>query len=1704
MGASKVDDDKLIRDRAVRLFTYLRELAKLKTAVTRDLAAYDKVVWFHDVPEHKGCFSILQSPDFEKTQDGIWLEVRKTPDPKRPPMPPLCLKWLAYSPDSDPLDEPQLKDEIVDNISGRRERLADHPEISEEWQQYVKNTWIPWTDTYRQWKTADAIYFQLFSIHQQLKKLGEQYELILGLGLLTWETPNNQVIKRHIVVGDAYLNFDADRAKFTLQGAAEGVKLHFETEMVEPGQLPPLDQQKNTEALLSEVQESPWDKDEIDKILRSWIQSLSPDGTYSDSLIPPEKYPKTPIVTFAPALILRKRTQRSQIQCFNTIIEQIKGGGDVTSGVQLLCKEADNSFDTELREKADEMPVLRSTLPPEQYNLPLETMKFSVRTFNCLKRGGINTLVQLLEKSEEELISLPHFHEKCRQEVEEKLRLMGYVLPVKGVKETAASQSNAYGQQIWDNTLYLPLATNEEQIQIAHHIRNSKGILVQGPPGTGKSHTIANLICHLLAQGKRVLVTSQTPRALRVLKEKIPREVSALCVTLLGDDHASRQELEASVGTINQQYSTWNSLKSQNEIKSLESLLFEIKKDIADKKRLLREQREIETYHHDVASGAYKGTAQQIASRVHEEEAKFNWLDDDVKENTPCPLTNTEFVELLRLYRELPDAYCSELRQELISQDSIPNISYFMKMVEGEKTAKQNFENHSSRQLSPRFLFLRQIKEENLKAMFKAISDLLTKIGGIKETFTWTSKALSDILNGNDTHWKGLHTFLTQHSDGLTEKVHIVQSLEVQIPDLDRKKLREDAEALLYHLENGGRLGWKFFAPKIVKRTNYVRKQVCINGQMCMKLEKLKLLVTYLEVAGEIELLWSALEGVDQRQEGSIILQMGYLQGRLNSLIEILGITDYVSKVRGCVEAIAGLAELRWHKIEELQEMLQDIEAVEAWQTLKQASSAIGDSIRRLQIVLSSPKAHNLNKEFLSALENRDSKTWAECLEKLESLEKNRKALLRREQLNVILSKAAPKLCQAMQNTFTDNIWDERTTQLTEAWAWKQTGEWLIKFGQEHNEAKLEIELQKLSEQEGKTISNLAAGKAWSNCLSQLTPFHRNNLVAWAIAMNRMPKTLSAKTRPKWMKEAQECMDNCKSAIPAWIMPLYRVFDTIIPAPECFDVIIIDEASQTGPEGLILNYLAKQVIIVGDSEQISPNAVGIPEDNIDSLVKRYLGEIPFKNFYHPETSVFSFAAILFSSKIVLREHFRCMPEIIQFSNQLCYSATPLKPLRQYPPKRLEPIIVKQVKNGYREGPVGNILNRPEADELVEAIVKMCLLEEYADKTMGVISLQGEAQAKYIENKLLARLSPLDLEKRRIVCGDAYAFQGDERDVIFLSMVAAPNERIGPLTKESDKRRFNVAASRARDQLILFHTATLSDLHPDCMRYKLLEYCLNPIIPQSIPDIDLVKLRELSKTADARRWKPPPPFDSWFEVDVFFNIIDRGFRVIPQYGVAEHRIDLVVEGTKSRLAVECDGDEWHGIEEYERDQVRQRILERCGWRFWRIRGYEYYHDPVGSLESLWKTLREMGIEPLVATASNKNNSSPVKHESNLIQVTQSAYRPTVEPDTSSLKEQPLKEKSVTPLEHNVQLPMNEAESPISSQQPQTNKSEISDYTPDFLMELASKARKMNLLEPWERSILYKTGKWRNQNWEISMKMDQQALRIIKKAKQLGLF
>jgi superfamily I DNA and/or RNA helicase len=159
---------------------------------------------------------------------------------------------------------------------------------------------------------------------------------------------------------------------------------------------------------------------------------------------------------------------------------------------------------------------------------------------------------------------------------------------------------------------------------------------------------------------------------------------------------------------------------------------------------------------------------------------------------------------------------------------------------------------------------------------------------------------------------------------------------------------------------------------------------------------------------------------------------------------------------------------------------------------------------------------------------------------------------------------------------------------------------------------------------------------------------------------------------------------------------------------------------------------------------------------------------------------------------MLKEHFRCLGPIIEYSKREFYNHE-LRPLRM--PKASErldpPLIDVLVEDGYRRGDV----NQPEARFIVDEIKAIV-----ADPNMGAFigpPLLANKQAHLIWERLTDELGPEVMQRHRIACGDARTFQGKERDIMFLSMVSAPNEVVTPLSRDTFAQRFNVAASRAR-------------------------------------------------------------------------------------------------------------------------------------------------------------------------------------------------------------------------------------------------------------------------------------------------------------------
>lgn len=265
----------------------------------------------------------------------------------------------------------------------------------------------------------------------------------------------------------------------------------------------------------------------------------------------------------------------------------------------------------------------------------------------------------------------------------------------------------------------------------------------------------------------------------------------------------------------------------------------------------------------------------------------------------------------------------------------------------------------------------------------------------------------------------------------------------------------------------------------------------------------------------------------------------------------------------------------------------------------------------------------------------------------------------------------------------------------------------------------------------------------------------------------------------------------------------------------------------------------------------------------------------------------------------------------------------IKPLRDGSDCRtVPPIVSYRAKDGERRGK--DKINVNEAKSIV-ALIYACIEQpEYEDKTFGVISLLGSEQAYLIQEMIQNRIEQKYVEEREILCGDASNFQGDERDIIFISLVDS-NLSDGPLNKvtegqgRSTQQRYNVAVSRAKDQLWVVHSLDYqNDLKSDDMRRRLLEYAEDP---HSFTNI----MSEVSKKAD-----------SPFEESVAGKLISEGYNVIQQWSVGSYRIDMVVKCNDKKVAIECDGERYHSGEEKVREDIeRQSILERAGWRFIRI-------------------------------------------------------------------------------------------------------------------------------------------------------------------------
>jgi very-short-patch-repair endonuclease len=1134
-----------------------------------------------------------------------------------------------------------------------------------------------------------------------------------------------------------------------------------------------------------------------------------------------------------------------------------------------------------------------------------------------------------------------------------------------------SSRGNTRGSKIEE--LYFPLPYNDEQVTIVQRLERAAGVTVQGPPGTGKTHTIANVICHYLATGKRVLVTSRGEPALAVLQEKIPEEVRSLTVALLTSDRKGIEQFQGSIKAIQHRVSQINPELTRQEIARVQSSI-----DRAHSELIVIDRKIDEIALQQLSTVEVDGAemrAQTLAELVVSGRERHGWFEDPLTMAPECapPLSSDEAGRLREARRRLGrDIVYVQARAP--SAESFPSVSILGELHD-VLVKRESIEDEVRRgDLLP----LKASTEEVLQAArnLLVLTDEMIGLCAELEHFDggWPFELRARCRQSSFASERAALESLFAELDTLIEARAEFLKVPIFLPDsaLSNKKTLEAVARAV-----GTGKPFRFVSLGGSDAKEHIAA-IRIEGRPPSTVDD------WMKVQKWIQLHEQVLTFNTRWNELNQFLSVPALNGGVAGLRQLEVIATAARKAHRLathldVQLLRGMRNVFEHGPEaplkgdrtELDSVRRQLLRHLAFVDLSRAAMHLDDFQEKLA-GKSGPVSDLLRQFVEQILGNRSISRERVCAYYTELLEELRRVAALASDLSFVHDAArmledsgASKLAFNVRTIPVPESGEDKTFPSTwrDAWNWARVRTYL-------DAIEARAELLTLAQRRREVEAGLArfykemvAKAAWLATKKNATPRVLQALAGYATAIQRIGLG-TGPNATRYRRDAREMMFDAAGAVPCWIMNHNRVSEAMPADIGAFDVVIVDEASQSDLWALPAILRGKKILVVGDDKQVSPDAGFRDSSRIQELLDRFLVDQPYAAEMTPEKSLYDLSARVFAvDQVMLREHFRCVPPIIAYSNQTFYQ-NQILPLRiPRASERIEPPLVDiYVEGGARDD---HDRNDCEAQAIAEEIAAILKDEKLSGRTIGVVSLLGSDQAKYIDSVVTQKCDAAELHRRKFLCGDARAFQGSERNIMFLSLVVDPTN-CKALSGNMFNQRFNVAASRAQDRMYLVRSVMASDVSDKDLRTTLLSHFDKPLA---------IKEEEAQRLIDL--------CESGFERQVYTELSSRGYRVIPQVKSGAYRIDMVVEGASDiRLAIECDGDEYHGPDRWQHDMNRQRILERAGWAFWRCFASTWILRKDEVLYELLQRLHAMGIDPL--GSSSERTSSLVEKR---------VYRPT---------------------------------------------------------------------------------------------------------------
>ena len=411
----------------------------------------------------------------------------------------------------------------------------------------------------------------------------------------------------------------------------------------------------------------------------------------------------------------------------------------------------------------------------------------------------------------------------------------------------------------------------------------------------------------------------------------------------------------------------------------------------------------------------------------------------------------------------------------------------------------------------------------------------------------------------------------------------------------------------------------------------------------------------------------------------------------------------------------------------------------------------------------------------------------------------------------------------------------------------------------------------------------------------------------------------------------QEDFKPLMEAFPCWCVTTYAASGSLPLKPGLFDVAIIDEASQCDIASCFpILFRAKRAVVVGDDKQL-PHLSFLEKAKEQSFMSQYgIGDRYQLMWRFRTNSMFDLANYYSMHPVLLDEHFRSLPPIINFSNKEFYGNR-IKVMRRNDnsKKVLETFVVPDGKVDFDA-----TRNLPEIEELVKRLHEIVVEDERKNPehpvSIGIIS-PFRAQVEQLKISVAKVLSEHMMEKHQIEIGTAHTFQGDERDIILISWAYANNSFPQSLIFLQKPNLFNVAITRARYQMINFISKDPREL-PEGLLRSYLGFC-----SEYENRYELSKSNEFDENI----------YKNSFEKEVADSFRSLDHKVICGVEIAGLSADLLID---DKYVVECDGVEDKTVCRVS-NMRKQAIFERTGLKVSRVSVREWQYSPKACIDRI---------------------------------------------------------------------------------------------------------------------------------------------------------